>query len=293
MTAGYALGHLPSLNGELHLIDNDAIDDTNLNRYILMRRSDVGHAKPDVAAAALSGTGLTPLPFPQSFEQFAATHPEPIDLLLTPIDSEAGRRRLVSYLPREVLNAATGNSTVTLSRHGFGDGKACLSCLYLPQGEQLSTEARLAADMGLREDEVPELLALNRPVGRDIVARVERHRGMPEGSLSEFVCQHIQSFYQRAVCGSAPVSTAAGTVVAPVSFISATAGVLLAVELVKRRAAALSRYRLNNYFRIDTLAAPNPAFRQERSADSSGRCICADPDYVSVYRSRFPAPPVW
>jgi hypothetical protein len=214
----YALAHLPSLKGNFHLIDNDVVDGTNLNRYVLMRRTDVGKAKPEVAANALSRTGLTPLPFPDSFERFAQTHREPVELLLTPVDSEAGRRKLASYLPRSVLNAATGNSTVTLSRHGFGDGKACLSCLYLPKGVQLSTEGRLAVDMGLGEKEVYDLLAGNTPVGRDVVNRVERYRGLPHGSLEPFVGQHIQSFYQRAVCGTAPVSTAAGTVVAPLFF---------------------------------------------------------------------------
>ena len=55
-------------------------------------------------------------------------------------------------------------------------------------------------------------------------------------------------------------------------------------------AVSLSRYALDNYFRIDTLYAPNPSFRQIKKPDRSGRCICADQDYIEIYRERFMPP---
>src|SRR5262249_50844491 len=129
----YALAHLPALAGQLHPIDNDRVDGTNLQRYVLMRRGDVGEPKPDVAARALRPRGLTLLPYLGSFAEFAEQHGRDLDLLVTPVDSEAGRRQLAAELPRAVLNAATGETTVTLSRHGFADGGACLRCLYLAE----------------------------------------------------------------------------------------------------------------------------------------------------------------
>lgn len=283
----YALGHLTSLRGRLHLIDNDRVDQSNLNRYVLMRQRDIGSYKTEAAARALGGTGLEAVSYPVSYAglcEKGGVHPE---LLITPVDSEFGRRDLATTLPRAVLNAATGLSTVTVSRHGFADGRACLHCLYLPAREEVTTERRLAMDLGVALDVVENHLRTNRPVSPEIVATVERHRSLAPGTLAEWAGKHLQSLYQRAVCGEAHVTSAAGTVVAPLSFISAAAGVVLAAELVKGRITELSADVLDNYFRFDTLAAPNPEFKQRRRPDPSGRCVCHDSDYIEVYRERY------
>ena len=49
----------------------------------------------------------------------------------------------------------------------------------------------------------------------------------------------------------------------------------------------MAGYALDNYFRLDTLAIPNPAFREQRGPEPSGRCICQDPDYVGAYRNKY------
>ena len=45
--AVYALAHLDDVEGTLHLIDNEKIEDPNLNRYVLARRRDIGAWKVD------------------------------------------------------------------------------------------------------------------------------------------------------------------------------------------------------------------------------------------------------
>jgi hypothetical protein len=87
--------------------------------------------------------------------------------------------------------------------------------------------------------------------------------------------------------GSAPVETAGGTIVSPLSFISAAAGVVLAAELVKYRTPSLTQFALDNYFRFDTLYAPNPSFKQVKPQAAPNRCICSELDFVDVYRRRF------
>ena len=37
----YTLAHFDEIGGSLHLIDNDQVDISNLNRYVLMRRGDI------------------------------------------------------------------------------------------------------------------------------------------------------------------------------------------------------------------------------------------------------------
>lgn len=293
----YSLAHFPSVTGLLSVIDNDWVDMTNLNRYVLMCKADAvpedasaskGRAKVEVAVNALSHQQIVVHPFAMKFEEFRRIHQKPIELLLTPVDSEPGRRKLAAHLPRMVLNAATGHSTVTISRHHFNDGKACLHCLYMPPVGENTVEGRLANDLGLSLAEVEQYLADNSGVDADLVRRIEIHRSLPEGSLQPFIGQHLQSFYQRAVCGEAAIKTAAGTIVSPLSFISAAAGVMLAAELIKVCTAESRQFALDNYFRIDTLANPNPAFKSVRMQEPTRRCICWDEDYRSVYRSRFP-----
>ena len=135
--------------------------------------------------------------------------------------------------------------------------------------------------------EVEDHLANNRPVTLPILRRVEQHRRLQEGTLDLWVGQHLQSLYQRAVCGEAAIATAAGTIVSPLSFISAAAGVLLAVELVKQFTPELHAFVLDNYFRFDTLMNPNPDFKSVRLQEPTRRCICWDRDYVDIYKRRF------
>lgn len=284
----YALGHLGGCDGILHLIDNDTVDDPNLERYILMRKRDVLRNKTDVAEEALRNGGPRGVPHPVSMETFQAQHGCRQDLLITPVDSELGRRKLATGLPRAVLNAATGGTNVTVSRHGFADGKACLHCLYLPQIDEVTTEKRLATDLQVPVEEVEMLIASNEGISEEFVRRVEKNLGFAPGKFQGWVGKHIQSFYQRAVCGEANVNMPSGTIVSPLSFISAAAGVLLAAEFVKMHVSELRQFELDNFFRMDTLQPPKVAFRQCKPQDPSQRCICWDDDYVTSYKDKYP-----
>ena len=283
----YTLAYLGDLQGVLHLIDNETVDDTNLNRYVLMRRHNVGEYKADIATAALKRTAIRPVPFRDSFSRYVDQHGSTVDLLLSPVDSPEGRRELAKTLPRRVINAATGSTTVTVSAHGFNDGKACLHCLYPVAENGPSREELMASDMGLSVDLIYELVRTNAPVNAQLVAHIEAHRGVEPGRWAGNVGSPIDSFYVKAVCGEAPLRLPFANVVAPLSFISASAGILLAVELIKAAHPQLSRWTLDNYFRVDTLKQPNPAFRRLQPQDRSGRCICRDPDYITIYSEKY------
>ena len=283
----YALAHLPGLTGEIHLIDNESVDEGNLNRYVLVRRSDLACPKVDVGTLAFSGHGLAAVPHEMTYDQFARKSQRSVDLLLTPVDSEEGRCALAKELPRRIINAATGGTTVTLSTHGFADGKACLHCLYLPKANQRSRSDIIADDIGLSVAVVEELLASNTPLEPHVVASIEAHRGVPAGTWATYAGRPILSFYDAAVCGEAALRLSTDSVIAPLSFISCAAGILLAAELVKLGSRELRPYALDNYMRLDTLQRPNSAFRRVMPQEATGRCICHDPDYVETYASKY------
>ena len=133
------------------------------------------------------------------------------------------------------------------------------------------------------------LVETNEPVGRELVARIEQHRDAAPGEWAGHVGLPIHSFYAKAVCGDAAINLPTANVIAPLAFISAAAGILLAAELTKMGHADLRTYTLDNYFRADTLEQPQPEFRWTRSQDPSGRCICRDSDYVDAYSEKYAA----
>ena len=283
----YTLAHFGNIGGLLHLIDNDHVADSNLNRYVLMRRQDIDRWKVDVASEMLSGTGIRANPYRSAYSQYVDEHGGEVGLLLSPVDSEEGRRGLAKTLPRRVINAATGGTTVTLSTHGFGDGKACLHCLYPVDQGRPSREEVMADDLGIALETVQELLRTNSPMAADLVASIEKGRGVEPGTWTSHVGSPIGSFYVRAVCGDANVRLPSADVIAPLSFISASAGVLLAAELVKAGNSQKIGWSLDNYFRVDTLHPPQPEFLRVQYQDVTGRCICGDSDYLDVYEQKY------
>ena len=285
--AVYAMAHLDDIGGTLHLIDNDRVDDPNLHRYVLMRRRNIEDWKVDVATDTLRDTSIETDPYPGAFANYAAEHGENINLLLTPVDNEEKRRELAKILPRRIINAATGGTTVTLSTHGFGDGRACLHCLYMPDLNRASPEETMAKDMGLPTAKVKELLRTNAPVDAALRAEIGRNRGVEHGTWSTDVDMPIDSFYVKAVCGEAMLPLPIANVIAPLSFISASAGILLAAELIKTGHPELHDWVLDNYFRLDTLHPPQSAFHQRRPPDSSGDCICSDPHYLEEFSQKY------
>ena len=285
--AVYTLAHHPHIKGILHLIDNERVDESNLNRYVLMRKRDFANWKADVAATALQSTSIQTEPYRNDLANFTDEHGSDFDLLLSPVDSKEGRRGLARVLPRRVINAATGGTTVTISTHGFADGKACLHCLYMPNPTQRSPEDIMGTDMGLSTETVQEMIRTNAPMKPEIVAQIEKHRGVRPGTWAQKVGLPIDSFYIKAVCGDGALSMQTAAAIAPLSFISASAGILLAAELVKVGHPELTRHKLDNYLRIDTFQHPNPAFRQLRWQEPTRRCICWDRDYVQVYSQKY------
>ena len=283
----YALAQQRGLTGILHLIDNDKVDDSNLNRYVLMRGRDCDRWKVDVATAALNDTLVQCKPFAGTYVNYVDVNGPTVNLMLSPVDSEEGRRGLAKMLPGKVINSATGGTTITVSRHGFNDGKACLHCLYPVEMNQRSPEDIMADDLGLPPDMVRELIRSNAMVDSKLAAKIEEYRGVEAGAWASNIGIPLNSFYERAICGDAALQLPSINVVAPLSFISASAGILLAAELIKSSDSDLESWAVNNYFRVDTLHPPNSAFRRVYPQDPSGLCICRDGDYIEVYTQRY------
>ena len=192
-------------------------------------------------------------------------------------------------LPARVLNAWTQRDDLGVSRHVDFLGTACLACLYLPSGEAPHESLLVAEAVGLPEPEVRILLYSRTPVDQPILERIAEAMGIPVGPLLQFAGRPLQEFYSGAVCGGVLLRLGAHggpSADVPLAFQSAMAGVMLAAEIV---ADSVGSRSVATTTRIDLLRplASFLAFQEQKHF--SGRCICQDEDFRSVYSVKYGA----
>lgn len=124
----YTLLRVPSLTGQIRVIEPDIVDMTNLNRYPLSRRSDIGLRKIDVlswwSSDSLRITGLPvkfKLPLSGELSPMAPTVLVGADQI--PVRWDAQRLE-----PSSLCIGATSHFFATVSSHV--PGKACAGCSH-------------------------------------------------------------------------------------------------------------------------------------------------------------------
>jgi hypothetical protein len=88
--AVWALRRAPDLRGILHLVDAEAVDGSNPQRYVLTSLADIRKLKVDLAAEHLAGTTIDAKTHPQTWGQFLAGRG---DWQLPRVASRSTRRR--------------------------------------------------------------------------------------------------------------------------------------------------------------------------------------------------------
>jgi hypothetical protein len=237
----WTLVRVPKLEGTLDLVDAEAVDDTNPQRYVLTTVDDVGAGKVTLAASLLPRTAdqrtlpfqgghaemtsgpeasdgarivrdvppaqrasLSLVPHPVRWGKYLASRPQPWRLarVVVTLDSARDRIAVQAALPRWIANAWTQPGDLGLSRHaGFG-ATACLACLYLPTGAVMNEDARIAREVGLQDLMlVRRLLATNAPVDDAILTQIATGLGVHVDRLLAFRGRPLRAFHSEAVCG--------------------------------------------------------------------------------------------
>ncbi|MBT1517555.1 hypothetical protein KIP88_45610, partial [Bradyrhizobium sp. SRL28] len=204
------------------------------------------------------------------------------------LDNAPDRIAVQGVLPKWIVNAWTQEIDLGVSRHGFDDGRACLACL--PHGKIKDEDEKIAEELRITEakQEIRALLQTNRPLDAGFLERVAKAFDIPSESLQEFVGQSIRSFHQRAICGGVVMRLTDGAqpvkAVVPMSFQSALAGIMLAADLVKHASGVLNMPTTST--RINLLRPLAAHLHDPKAKDTSGRCICADRDFLAAYRRK-------
>ena len=280
----YTLKCLNNVSGTLEIVDADKYSDTNLNRYIIASESTTGKYKVDIAEDLLrKHPYLKVMKHQQIYDIFKETHHH-IDTLITAVDKRITRFNMQSDLPRLVIDAATTDSCVDLARMEFGSKGACLGCLYLPEPRDDQLLHYISLNTGLSFERVKYLYDRSEGVNAEDIEIISKHMGK---NLRHCIGEPIESLYEHEYCGSSKISSNKDTeeaILAPVSFISAFAGVLITCELIKDR--YYPEFKVNNHFFIDTLKLPNPKLHSY--IFKSPNCpYCNDPVYLDVYKEKW------
>lgn len=274
--------------GQLLLIDPDHVSDSNLMRYILFdtRHLDLPKVHAARALAEASGLDLRLDGVRDVFQEHLLANPserERLRLVISAVDTYQARRDIAGDLPREIVNAGTTPRDFTISRHGFGDGFACLACQYPVRETDVDEDSVMARELGLDAPKVAALRRTKRGLTADQLAAIATARGLPSDHFAAYVGEPLDSFYHKEFCAKLAVQTARGEAVAPLAFGSAMAGFLLAHAVAHRDADSHRKYRLDFISGIDHPLRSSPRAR-------SACPYCGRPALTDVYRDRWSPP---
>jgi hypothetical protein len=287
----WALGRSP-LVGRLHVVDPERIELSNLQRYVLSRRSNDGRLKTEVAESALATSGLEPVSHAKLWAEFVAEEGYDWPLVLVGLDSARDRRAVQAALPGWVANAWTQPGDLGVSVHSrFGGDGACVSCLYLPSGPAPNEDELVAKALGVpdRQQQIRGLLHHGVPVPADLLEAISAGIDVPIQALRRFSGGGIRELYVDGLCGGALIGLEGlgrpvQEVHVPLAHQSTLAGVLLASRFVHHMLG--DDEELTRITRIDVLR-PLGSYLTQLAKARDARCICRDTDYTAIFAAKW------
>jgi hypothetical protein len=152
-------------------------------------------------------------------------------------------------MAREVFDASTtGIAEVVLHFHRLPTDSACMSCVYYEAPDELAHEAHVAASLGIEVGQVKTNF-VTWDAARRIVARY------PQLDPGALIGLAYDSLFKQ-LCGQAALKTEADRqVLAPFGFVSVLAGVVLAMEVI-RRVRTGNIEGPYNYWRLSPWSSP-------------------------------------
>ncbi|MFZ5530234.1 MAG: ThiF family adenylyltransferase, partial [Pseudomonadota bacterium] len=259
----WALRHL-SVEGELHVVDYDHIEDTNLNRQIWFDEDDIGQLKVErlTEKAKSFFHFLKLVPRDKRLQELPEKNASAwLPKLIVAVDSRRARRSLQLEMPGEVFDASTTDiREIVLHYHKQPARHACLSCIYADDEQETSREKHIAEHLGITPEKVQEQI-IDEIAARTIAERFNNKFSDPTALIGIAYDTLFKS-----LCGEGALKTPEGRqVIAPFAFVSVLAGTLLALEVARRH--QLSCQGINdNYWRVSAWHPPIGRRRQLISA---------------------------
>ena len=290
-SASWALARTP-LTGQVHLVDPQVVELSNLQRYVLCARSDENGVKVDIVGKEFGGA-LRARPHQGTWASFVGTNGYHWERVLVALDSAHDRRAVQGSLPRWVANAWTQAGDLGVSTHSFLGHDACLACLYLPIQKSKNEDQIIAEGLKIPQfqDRVRGLLGSGQPTDKELCDAVATAWGVPSEKVEPYIGRAIRELWVEGVCGGGIIPLGATgdaprELQVPLAFQSALAGMLLAAETV-RDVLLAGAQRETFVRRLDVLRPADDPSPQRALTAGTGRCICEDPDFVAAYMAKY------
>ena len=265
------------LRGRLEIADDDTVDPGNLNRQIWFHEADIDASKAERLAhhAQPFIPHLMLMPRTSRLQALQDRSDGPwLPRLIVAVDSRRARRALQNEFPGEVFDASTTDiREIVVYYNRQTTDLACMSCIYAPDPVELSRETHIADHLGVSVEEVR-----SERVTASAAARIQAR--FPHLEVDRLLGLAYDSLF-RSLCGEGALKAATQREqTAPFAFVSCLAGVMLAIELVRRLGLPASD-REFNYWRIGAWHPPLARRRQLR-ARQADCAFCSNPTLRGV-----------
>lgn len=266
-----ALRHFDA-RGTLPIVDPKAVGGGNPNRCLYFTEADVGRPK----AKALANNAEA------DFPKVALTHHDgdfheyvkqngPQRIAIVTVDSRRVRRAIQAEVPGRVFDASTTDiRAVVVHSHRQPTEDACLSCIYRHVLDEHARERAIADGLGISLDMVRESL-----ISADAAALIAAANAGIQPAAIEGMA--YDSLFKQ-LCAEQALKSAEGKqVLAPFAFVSALAGSLLVVEMLRVQAGVAD----TNYWQVDPWGSPIGKLRSSRPRAVDCE-FCSIPHFVSI-----------
>lgn len=287
----WALSKVSGLKGCATLIDDETIDLSNLQRYILATQDDINRPKVELAASYLADNGMEADKQPVKWNEYVANRARwDLELVAVCVDNVPDRIMVQAALPKYLFNAWTQPENIGVSRHLHFIDQPCLCCLYFPKKAKKSISQQIADSLNLGDNErmIRDYLANDRPVDQQILQIISACNNIAASELAFTIGKSLRVFYSEVVCGGVMMRLQGGNgnirsaeIQVPSAFESALAGIMLAAELLNSK----------GIFRTEGIAITSQINLLRRltpyiNTDSSKRdkCICSDQTFKNSYQ---------
>lgn len=279
------------VDGDLHVVEPESVDLSNLQRYVLATTADVDKLKTTVAYDHVADTPvvdrhLTIQQHPTPWAETAFAASSDWDLVVAAVDSAEARRQTQASLPQRLVNGWTQAGDLGVSSHDFIQG-ACCACLYLPTGLTKNEDELVATALRIPEHllDVRALLYSGGATPESLLSIIATRFGIDTADAVGFEDRPLRELYLGGICGGGLVPLThdpqGKPVHVPLAHQSALAGVLMAARVLQL--ASGQAQVGTEVTRVDVRRDPAEFPHQRQAKDPRGLCLCQDSDYIRAY----------
>ena len=292
---GLALKEL-EIRGKIIHIDYDVIDQSNLQRYPLAFKENVGRLKTEQLSSYLVNNGNLLL---NSFEintEFRIAISEynintRIEDVFISVDNKRARLDLQATLPKMIWNVWTDTNEKTLrygfGKHDFQDIYECIACAYYPDGEipkQIELNSKL---LGLSEKEIKKRIKNGDKFKEKDLNYLFENFTVPQNqvqNLKRLIGTPIKDALH-GECGVFNVKLSEKHEPTPAPHVPTLAGVNAVIQYVLSKIDS-EKYGRNIFIgEYDAFSYPNENCMIKKKRNKN--CVCNDEIYQQAYRKKW------